>query len=96
MKKLTIESIRLEENQVQCSLLIGKNRELLITNINETCLPFLCIDRIDAYVVGFLYFAMKNGYDFYSEIPISSELYYSIKRSIIFQAYAWEIQNYMM
>ena len=53
MKKLTIESIRLEGNQVQCSLLIGKNRELLITNINETCLPFLCIDRIDAYVVGF-------------------------------------------
>lgn len=31
MKKLTIESIRLEGNQVQCSLLIGKNRELLIT-----------------------------------------------------------------
>lgn len=41
MKKLTIESIRLEGNQVQCSLLIGKNRELLITNINETCLPFV-------------------------------------------------------
>lgn len=83
MKKLTIESIRLEGNQVQCSLLIGKNRELLITNINETCLPFLCIDRVDAYVVGFLYFAMKNGYDFYSEIPISSELYYSIKKHYI-------------
>lgn len=26
---------------------------------------------------------MKNGYDFYSEIPISSELYYTIKKHYI-------------
>lgn len=51
--------------------------------MNDACLPYLTTDRIDAYVVGLLYFAMKHGFDFHSELPVSEDLYYAIKAHFI-------------
>ncbi|MBR3414640.1 hypothetical protein IKG73_01300 [Candidatus Saccharibacteria bacterium] len=40
-------------------------------------------NRIDAVVATFLIFAMKKGYDFYSEYPISERLYYNLTYHVI-------------
>lgn len=53
-------------------------KETIETTINCSFGVDVVADRIDAYVCGLLYFAMKGGYDIVSELPISDQLYYNL------------------
>ena len=44
---------------------------------------FFCTDRVDAYVVGLLSFAMREGHDILSEVPVTDELLYNIRTILI-------------
>lgn len=77
-KIICIKNISIDKNIVNANIEINKNIEVIKTEINETCVQYICIDRIDAYVIGLLYFALKNGYDFQSTIPISESLFYNL------------------
>lgn len=83
MRKITIDSISIQDKTITANLTIDGNKEKLITTVNEACLPYLCIDRIDAYVMGFMHFALKNGYDFESSLPITESLYYNLNYNYI-------------
>lgn len=77
-KIISIRSISSNDLTIVADLSIEGNYEQLIININEVCVPYVTVDRIDSIVVGFLYFAMKNGYDFESNIPMTQDLWYNI------------------
>lgn len=68
---------------VTCPLYFDGLIENLVVNMNETSAKYLTLDRIDAVVVGFLLFAMKNGYDIESSYPISKELFYALTTQFI-------------
>ncbi len=44
---------------------------------------YLCTERIDAFAIGVLPFALKNGHDIVSEIPITEELSYKLNENLI-------------
>ena len=77
-KLIIIDGISVQGTTVSASLTIDGNKERLVTTMNESCLPYLSVDRIDAYVMGLMLFALKNGYDFKSELPITESLYYNL------------------
>lgn len=83
MKGISIKSIKTVTGGVICHLQIDGNDEYITTTVNDECIPYLSADRIDAYVVGLLYFAMKHSFDFHSNLPISEDLYYAIKAHFI-------------
>ena len=79
MKKfISIDNISLKDTTIIANLTVDNHSEELETTVNEACLPYLCIDRIDAYIMGFMHFALKNGYDFKSSLPITESLYYNL------------------
>lgn len=77
-KIITINSIVRNDLSVTVDLVIDGHTELLNINVNDKCVPFLTIDRIDFVVIGFLYFAMKNGFDIESKLPMTQDLWYNI------------------
>lgn len=77
-KFITINDISVQDKTVTANLTIDGHQEKLTTTVNEACLPYLCTDRIDAYVMGLMHFALKNGYDFKSTLPITESLYYNL------------------
>lgn len=77
-KKIIIESISQQDKIVKTLINIDGHKEIVTTLFNENCIPYLSLECIDPYVIGFLYFAMNNGYDIESKIPISEELYYNL------------------
>lgn len=44
---------------------------------------YLCYERADAFVVGLLNYAMRNGHDIESEAPMGEFLYYQITTALI-------------
>lgn len=81
--KIIIKQIELQGNTIQTSISIAGENQTITTSLNNECLPYLCLDRIDAYVIGFLYFALKQGYNIESHLPISEELYYNLEYHFI-------------
>ena len=81
--KIIIKQIELQGNTIQTSISIAGENQTIATSLNNECLPYLCLDRIDAYVIGFLYFALKQGYNIESHLPISEELYYNLEYHFI-------------
>lgn len=79
MRKILIKDIICNKLIVNAIVYFDNNEEYITTGFNEFCIRYLSIDRIDAYVMGFLYFAMKYGYDIESQLPISEELYYNLE-----------------
>lgn len=78
MKKIIISSISIENHRVNIDISFDGKQELLIVNLNSACMPYLTTDRSDFIIVGFLYFAMKYGYDIESVIPMTRDLWYNI------------------
>jgi hypothetical protein len=44
---------------------------------------YLCTERCDAFIIGILPFAMKNGFDIISDVPITEELLYKLNENLI-------------
>ena len=93
MKKITIEKILQKPTKsgvdVSFILNINKKKSTLKYRIktNEIIFNKPFEERIDSVVVTFLIFAMKGGYDFYSDYPISEKLYYQLIYHVIPQIY---------
>lgn len=83
MKEIQIKSIKKENSFVIGELIIDGNIEIIRTEICEEFIQYAVTDRIDAFVLGLLMFAIKNGYDFVSALPITDELKYNLERHLI-------------
>lgn len=83
MKEIQIKSIKKEGSFVIGELVIDGNIEIVKTEICEEFIQYAVTDRIDAFVLGLLMFAIKNGYDFVSDLPITDELKYNLENHLI-------------
>lgn len=83
MKLIEINNIEQKENELRFSLTIDGHDEKVTAVVSDNIARYLTSDRIDPIVCGLLLFAVKNGYDFKSEFPISEELKYNIRHQFI-------------
>lgn len=83
MREIYINSIQFSGRRVTSLINIGGYNETIETTINCSFGVDVVADRIDAFVCGLLYFAMKGGYDIVSELPISDQLYYNLEYHFI-------------
>lgn len=83
MKKIHIKSIKKESPFIIGELTIDGNIEIVKTEISKDFIQYAVTDRIDAFVLGLLIFALKNGYDFASDLPITDELKYNLENHLI-------------
>lgn len=79
MKNIVINDIRTENNAVIVELNIDGSIEKIITTFSNNVVKYIVDDRIDAVVMGLMLFAIKHGYDFKSNLPISEGLYYNLR-----------------
>lgn len=78
-KIIHITEIKLSESKVDISLDISGESNSIYVNFAGVESKYLTVDRIDAVIVGLALFAIKNGYDFKSEYPISETLKYNLE-----------------
>ncbi len=83
MKTITILEITSKGNSVSISLNIDGNKEKISTTFSENVTQYITVDRIDSVIMGLILFAIKRGYDFKSDIPISESLYYNLTNQFI-------------
>lgn len=83
MKEILIKSIKKEASFIIGELIIDGNIEIVKTAISKEFIQYAVTDRIDAFVIGLLMFAIKNGFDFASDLPITDELKYNLDYHLI-------------
>ena len=83
MPEIYIKQINCIECRIEVDIIIDCKSDSIITEISPNMEQYITIDRCDAFVMGLMYFAMKNGYDFKSEIPMTEELYYNLDNHFI-------------
>lgn len=79
MNEIRIQEIIKTEDSIQARIFINENEEIIKTTFNKEIANDTITDRIDAFVWGFLFFALCEGYDIVSDIPITDELYYNLE-----------------
>lgn len=83
-KLIEIIEIRLSSpGHVEMKIKIDGNTETINTSYSSNLEKHLTIDRADALVMGLIYFAIKNGYDIKSNVPVSAELLYNLNDHFI-------------
>lgn len=83
MSEIIISKIICDGCKVTTKLLVDGKEDYIHTIVSPNMQQYLTVDRCDTFVVGLMYFAMSNGYDFKSDIPISEDLYYNLDNHFI-------------
>lgn len=78
MNTINIKSIEVVGNAVKATVMFDDVKEVITTTIGEKYAKNIVTDRIDAYVWGFMGFAMQLGANIVSDIPISESLFYNL------------------
>ena len=60
----------------------GARKEVFVS-VERKYKEFLCADRGDAALIGFLRYAMRHGHDISLEVPVSEDLYYKITEILL-------------
>ena len=60
----------------------GMEKELWI-EVDKKWGEYLCHERSDAFLLGVIHFAMRNGYDIVCDAPVSEELLYNVTEHLI-------------
>lgn len=72
-----------KSSRIETTIKIDDKEDILWFQVDKEYEQFLCDDRIDAYVIAILNYAMRNGHDITSECPISETLHYNISNYLI-------------
>lgn len=83
MPEIFIKNINCIECKIEANIIVDNKSDSIIAEVSPNMEQYITDDRCDAFVTGLMSFAMKNGYDFRSEIPISEELYYNLDNHFI-------------
>lgn len=73
--------------RLEASIDIDGNKNVIWFEVDEKYGKYLCYERTDAFVIGILNYAMRNGHDITCEAPIGEELYYQITTYLIDAVY---------
>ncbi len=83
-KKIEIKKPVIKDNNtVVWPIVINGINDEIHTTVSSNVAKYLSIDRIDPIVTGLLIFAVRNGYDFISDLPITDELLYGLNYHLI-------------
>ena len=66
-----------------CDIFIDNKKHSIFFEVDKKYGKYLVDDRIDAYVIGLLNYAMREGQDIESDYPITEELLYNIRTTLI-------------
>ena len=69
--------------RVICDIQIDDELHSIWFQVEKEYGKYLCTERADAYVIGLLSYAMRNGHDIYCDVPITDELLYGIEQDLI-------------
>lgn len=77
--------IQLINDRARCTCPIdvdGINKEVWF-EVDKEYGKYIVTERADAYVIGLLYWAMKNGHDITCECPVTEELLYNLSTILV-------------
>ena len=80
-KQYTKESKK--HTTIYCDIYIENEKKTIWFEVSNEYKDYLCLDRADAYLIGLLNFAMRHNYDISCEMPVSEELLYNIRTTLI-------------
>lgn len=85
MIKIGRQYIETKNGKARCYCNIEIENELknVWFEVDEKYKEYLAVDRADAYVIGFIHYAMKNNYCIECEMPITDELLHNIKEILM-------------
>lgn len=69
--------------RIVCDIEYDKNVRNVWFEVDEEYAEFLCTERSDAYVVGLLNLAMREGRDIICDVPMTEELLYQLNTYLI-------------
>lgn len=74
-----------ESKSVKLEALIDVDgiQKAMYIKVEEKYSPYLCWERSDAFVVGLLDYAMRNGHDIRCEAPLGEDLYYQLTTDFV-------------
>lgn len=73
--------------RLQSLLEIDGEKKLIWFEVDKDYEEYLCYERADAFVIGLLHFAMREGHDIICKAPIGEDLYYQISTYFIDSLY---------
>lgn len=80
---IIITTISIKDGRLCHGLQIDSHDYMVETELSDNVIEYAVTDRIDSIVMGLLMFAIRNGYDFVSELPITDSLLYNIQNHFI-------------
>lgn len=84
---LTIKQPRIERSERNVRMItdIVENKcvKTVWIEVDKKYEPYLCTERADAFVIGFLHYAMSHNHDIICEVPMGEYLYYQITTYLI-------------
>lgn len=72
-----------DKTKVYCDIYISNEKKIIWFEVENKYSNYLVDDRIDAYVIGLLNYAMRNNEDIVSDVPITEDLLYNIETTLI-------------
>ncbi|MGL5920705.1 MAG: hypothetical protein ACRCZQ_09440 [Bacteroidales bacterium] len=84
---LTIKAPYIQEDSIfatlYCDIIEDNELKSIWFQVDAKYKEYLVNDRIDAYVIALLNYAMRNGHDIQSEYPVTERLYYQLDTYLI-------------
>ncbi len=70
-------------SRLVCNITVGQKVEEVWFEVEKEYEQYLCADRVDAFVIGLLSWAMRNGEDIVCEAPMTEMLLYNIEKFLL-------------
>ncbi len=70
-------------SRLVCNVTVGEEVREIWFEVEKEYGQYLCADRLDAFVIGLLSWAMRNGEDIICKAPITEMLLYNIKKFLL-------------
>lgn len=70
-------------SRLVCNVTVGEEVREIWFEVEKEYEQYLCADRLDAFVIGLLSWAMRNGEDIICKAPITEMLLYNIERFLL-------------
>lgn len=82
IKKPYIKSID-NKSRIYCDIFVDSVLRSVWFEVDREYEKYLCIERSDAYLIGILNWAMREGQNIKCEVPVTEELLYNINNYLI-------------
>ena len=71
------------KSRIYCDIFVDDDCRSVWFEVDKQYEKYLCTERSDAYLIGLLNWAMREGHDIKCEVPVTEELLYNINNYLI-------------